>query len=150
MSTEGFTLVVPVTIKDEDCRSMLVSALEGGSNYWYYIPKMTRPPGVTDEDLKPGGKHNPDKWEYSHLYLYPFIEGGSVTFRAPANDTKKKWEEINGKTEWVLDRAAMQRGLEIMAQKYPWHFANVISDNTDAGTGDVFLQLALFSEVIFG
>jgi hypothetical protein len=32
----------------------------------------------------------------------------------------------------------------------PRHFADVLNENDDAGTGDVFLQCCLFGEIIFG
>jgi hypothetical protein len=42
------------------------------------------------------------------------------------------------------------KGLEIMATKYARHFADLVSENDDADTHDVFLQCALFGEVVYG
>lgn len=50
----------------------------------------------------------------------------------------------------VLDRAAVLRGCELMAAKYPHHFANLITDNSDCETGDVLIQLALLGDIIYG
>ena len=56
----------------------------------------------------------------------------------------------HGETEFPLNFTTMKQGIQIMADKYPEHFANVINENDDAETGDVFLQCCLFGEVVFG
>jgi hypothetical protein len=38
----------------------------------------------------------------------------------------------------------------LMKQKFPEHYARVLDQRDDAGDADVFLQLALFDDVIFG
>lgn len=42
------------------------------------------------------------------------------------------------------------RGLQVMAEKYPRHFGNLISDNDDAETGDVLLQCSVLGEIVYG
>ena len=49
-----------------------------------------------------------------------------------------------------LDLDAMRHGLHLMSVKYPNHFADVMDENDDADTGDVFLQLSLYGEIVFG
>lgn len=51
---------------------------------------------------------------------------------------------------YQLNLDAIKSGLEIMADKFPKVFAEVLLDNTDAGTGDIFLQCALLGEVLYG
>lgn len=53
-------------------------------------------------------------------------------------------------TEYRLDRAALLRGSDLMAEKFPHHFANVITENADAETGDVYLQCCLFGGIVYG
>jgi hypothetical protein len=50
----------------------------------------------------------------------------------------------------MLDRVAILEGLRIMAEKEPRHFADFMTENDDADTGDVFLQCCLYGEVIYG
>jgi len=50
----------------------------------------------------------------------------------------------------ILDIKACLTGLSLMAEKYSEDFANFLSQNDDANTSDIFLQLALYAEVIFG
>lgn len=46
--------------------------------------------------------------------------------------------------------ADVRNGLKLMRDKYPYHFADLVSENDDLYTGDVWLQLAVFGEVIYG
>lgn len=44
----------------------------------------------------------------------------------------------------------VQKGLELMRDKYPRHYADLMEEEDDAITGDVWLQLAVFGELIYG
>ena len=46
--------------------------------------------------------------------------------------------------------ADVQKGLELMRDQYPRHYADLVEENDDAITGDVWLQLAVFGELIYG
>jgi hypothetical protein len=48
-----------------------------------------------------------------------------------------------------LDMAAIKNGLKVMAEKYPHHWQDFVSENDDAITGDVFLQCCLFGEIVY-
>ena len=37
-----------------------------------------------------------------------------------------------------------------MKKEYPSHYADLVEENDDAETGDIWLQLAVFGEVIYG
>jgi hypothetical protein len=54
--------------------------------------------------------------------------------------------------KFTLNKAAIIRGKELMATdpQYSSHYADVLRENDDADTGDVFLQLCLFGEVVYG
>lgn len=106
-------------------KDLLCCALEGGSNYWYFIKSFNYP------------NNKKVYLEFPHLDL-PFLEGGSLTITA---------EEMSEK---LLNLEAINKGLEIMKEKYPRHYADFITENDDAITGDVFLQCTLYGEVIFG
>ncbi len=41
------------------------------------------------------------------------------------------------------------KGFEIMAEKYPHHFGDFITENDDATTADVFLQCCLLGEIVY-
>ena len=44
----------------------------------------------------------------------------------------------------------VQKGLELMRDQYPRHYADLVEENDDLITGDVWLQLAVFGELIYG
>lgn len=128
----------------ERVRDLLCCAFEGGSNYWYEIGMVSWPEGYTREDYREGGKGQTGGSYYHWSQLVPTQEGGALHVSSKARD------EIGGKRVWILDREACARGLSVMAEKCAWHHADFVAGNEDACTGDVFLQCALFSEVVFG
>lgn len=121
---------IKVNIEDKRISDLLCNAFEGGSNYWYWIESYNYPEGQTGEGLN---------LKYPHLDL-PLVEGGSLTISDQEGVMPDK----------ILDKAAILRGLTIMAEKWPKPFADFMTENDDAETGDVFLQCALYGEVIFG
>lgn len=125
-------------------RDLLVAAFEGGSNYWYRIDGKKLPPGTKIEDFKKGGRMQPRRPDGSEDYyhwsqLIPTIPGGQLILR-----------ETEGNEAVVLDLPAIKKGLMLMKQKYPKHYERALDESYDAGDADVFLQVALFDDVIFG
>ena len=56
---------------------------------------------------------------------------------------------IAGKcSRYVLDRAKIAVGLALLADTAHW--VDFMDENEDGTTGDVFLQMCLFGEVVFG
>lgn len=123
-------------ISAEDVSNLICSAFEGGgARYWcrimdYREPKVIRPVHA-GEKVYP---HND----------YPLLEGGAVICRLLEEETDKKYKPL------VLDREAIQRGLTLMAQKYPRHWGDFLSENSDANTGDAFVQLCLLGDLVYG
>lgn len=131
------TLAVTIAFPLARISDLLSCAFEGGSNYWYSIEKFV---GVSN-DLT---FRSDEKAVYRHLD-YPLNEGHALMVsdaKAVDSDADKRVEQ--------LDLAACRRGLEVMAAKYPQHYSNFLADNEDAETGDVFLQCALFGEIVYG
>ena len=44
----------------------------------------------------------------------------------------------------------IRKGLELMRDQYPRHYADLMEEEDDAITGDVWLQLAVFGELVYG
>lgn len=137
-----------------DIAGLLCSAFEGGSNYWCSITAYQEPKEIHPVlDKKKVFRHTD----------FPLLEGGAVicrdTMEEPSTDEEDEpIENEDGTmvdappvyTQLVLDREAIQRGLRLMAEKHPHHWANFVGDNSDAITGDVFLQLCLLGDIIYG
>jgi len=123
---------MPIT--DYRAADLLCGAFEGGSNYWYLIDSYVKP----EVEAKPWG----DEYTPSYIFL-PFSEGGAIVIVDMEDEDGEKF---------TLDRAAIERGKELLATdpNYSHHYADVLQENDDADTSDVFLQLCLFGEVVYG
>lgn len=115
---------------------LLCSAFEGGSNYWYLIERYEYPLGKTRKDFR-----------YPHVEV-PFQEGGAIIIRDTEGD-QGTGENAKGNV-YRLDRAALAKGWALMRDEYARHYADAMGEDSDAVTGDVFLQCCLFGEVVYG
>lgn len=137
---DALSVAVPLKIKRKALANLLCCGFEGGVGYWCAIKRYIKPAKV--EPVIEAGRENAQPCKHTD---YPLLEGGAVVcIVEEAGDDKA----LQG--EKVLDLAAVQRGLAVMAEKYPLHFANFLSENEDAETGDVFIQCCLLGDVIFG
>lgn len=123
-----------INVPEQAIEDNLVSALEGGSNYWAQMGSM--------RNKKPM-RGNPNKCvdtKYLPSYITtPLSEDGILLI----------YVEDTGITH-ELTRAKIMEGLKVMADKYPKHFGDLLAEDGDSTTGDVFLQCALFGEVRYG
>lgn len=126
---------IQVEIADAQIENLIVSALEGGANYWYEIQSMCRPTKLVY-------RADPNK-VFAHVD-YPMNAGGHLMI--------KQHVDPDGPGVRKFNRAAIDRGLQALAdnEKYKHHLADIIRDDTDATTGDVFLQFCLYGEVLYG
>lgn len=88
------------------------------------------------------------------------IEGGSNYWaHIDAGEHQAGWEnyltakfkdrEGGGKTHRLsIDK--LKKGLTVLAEKYPWHFQDIIRESGDATTGDVLVQCALLGDIVYG
>ena len=127
---------VSIPISDERINDLIISAIEGGINYWCRRIKLF------DADNDRVG------WAY-------------VVKKGIVGNTKIVFIEDDGQdgAEHTLDLLSrkfynfpdeLQSGLRAMATKYPWHFAHFIGENDDAETADVFIQCCLFGGLRYG
>jgi hypothetical protein len=122
----------------------LASGMEGGIGYWAKITDY-REPAALERTLdklsaevygeKPGKELN----IYRHID-YVLNEGGGVQLQECERDESKAWLTLEG----------LRRGVQLMADQYPKHFADLAANSGDAITGDVLVQLAVFGELIYG
>ena len=124
---------VTMNIDEQKIASLLCCGFEGGVGYWCRIVGYKEPAkkrGIIFEDEV-----------FPHID-YP-LTGGAVVCRTT---------DESEPNDLVLDREAIDKGLELMASEQPHHFANFVSDKClyDAETGDVFIQLCLLGKVVYG
>jgi hypothetical protein len=111
------------TIPLERIADLLICALEGGSNHWIDSIEIT---------------YNAEKTEGYPQYAID-VEGWSITLYGKNTEALGSLMLLN-----------LIAGLRLMSTQHPRHFLNFINEDEDADTGDVFLQLATFGELIYG
>lgn len=65
-------------------------------------------------------------------------------------DEGKSWQDKKNIRRHICGRSEFEAGLQLMAEKYPDHFKDLMQENDDAITGDVFLQCIALKEVVYG
>ena len=137
---------------NEDYEFFMVTAFEGGINYWasgYSIEPSHKLSEVSDKHKKK--YHN--QIYYSHTgglnpyYSYlPVIadEDYFVAFKDVNGDNG-----IEGKV-YKLTKKSLRRGLDIMKDKYPHSYLDLKEENYDAYTADILVQCSLFGELVYG
>jgi hypothetical protein len=99
-----------------------VSAIEGGSNYWYVI----------EEGRWNAGKH---------------IWDGTMTI---SNKKIVEDEHKSKIIEKKIDAHSIAKGWEVFKKSHQRHYKDAIAENGDATTGDVLLQCIVLGKVIYG
>jgi hypothetical protein len=119
---------------------LLCNAFEGGVN-WCVILDNRQP---TEEVMIPV------EWKkYPHI-SYCWGDGAVLL-----GDSDAYWgggedeSTLEDSEKWELTEEKIIKGLMVMADKYSRHFSDFMNDNQDAETGDVFLQCALFGDIVF-
>ena len=135
----SFEVIVKHEISRERVGDLLCSAFEGGSNYWYRIEEFHAPSVYqfrADEHAI-----------YQHLD-YPLNPEGYLII----SDYFGMDGVLKGMKVRRLNYSTIKRGLRLLStsKTYAHHWRDFITENEDATTGDVFLQLCLFGEVIYG
>ena len=122
-------------------RDLLCAAFEGGSNYWLVIERRYFGPGITYEDFREGGKFQTPRDYFHPDELIPTVDHCGLIVGTNDDDEEKVYD---------LNVTTLRNGLQRMADKQPRDWQDFLEENEDAGTGDVFLQLCLFNEVVYG
>jgi hypothetical protein len=123
-------VITTIKIDNQKIKDLIITAIEVGSNYWACF-KL------------------PEGWKekYGSIEEIPFKGGDIEVYDC-------KTVELLG----VLNLATVQTGLQLMADRKDVtgktvparHFKNFGTDNEDVETADVFLQLAVLGEIVYG
>ena len=147
-TNDTFTVTRPVPL--EIIRGLLCCAFEGGSNYWY---------GDLDIDSYPTGiDKKDDRLEFWHTSI-PTYPGGKISFidieempgeEGSGHEYVEGWGRVERRDlRHTLTLERLILGAQALAEKFPRHWANALSQNDDAYTGDAYLQCCVFGDVIY-
>lgn len=134
---KNFTVKMNKIFTNDQIAGILCTAFEGGMvDQWAQVVGFKKPEVKANFDKKDGSSID---WHDYRLYSYPLGSGGKVTVLDTYENKK-----------YILNRASIQKGLQVMAEKFPRHFNDFVTENDDAITGDVFLQCCLLEDVVYG
>ena len=114
-----------VVVKPEMVEYLLISAFEGGSNYWY-------------DDLETLDKTSTKSTASERFYEDIVTHGFSLV------------DKENNNTKHSVTPEMLKAAVKVMHDTELSHFNDAMNENDDASTGDVYLQLAVFGKVIYG
>jgi hypothetical protein len=132
------------TFGKEDIINLFVDALEGGSNYWYHIRHL--PNEVRYKAKEMGQSVSEAIGEY-------ILKGGYVQFY----DAEEEYDE-DDYTEThsdngllgTVDMDSILEAITIIKRDYPDVWENILDEQYDANDADIFLQLCVMGDVVFG
>ena len=125
-------------ISRERVADLLCGALEGGSNYWYNLPDLEMVRMLTKE-MK--GQPIVDRIITAVYDHGASIEVYDIEDYNIDNDENEKLGDFN--------LAAIESGNNIMFNDYPNQFADVLNENDDAETADVWFQLCVMGKLVY-
>lgn len=140
----------------EDIIDLFVTALEGGSNYWYYMD-------LPDNIESYGQSISEAVGEYilqgNKVYFYDdelrsdVIRGlnrGEYTIQGDVIDQKRFDEDIDETFLGYVDMDKILDSISVIKTEYREIWENILLEQADAGDADVFLQLCVMGEIVFG
>jgi hypothetical protein len=129
-----------------DLVNLFTTALEGGSNYWYYIKHL---PKDVKYDMQHIGVHG------SKAISKYLLGGGKMYFydkdEIIGDDSDDGYEYMNEKGYLgYVDIDKILDGINLLKNKYSEIHYRILNGQFDADDADVFLQLCVMGEVKFG
>lgn len=129
-------------IEEEELWDLMVTAFEGGSNYWIGTVNVSVETRKLHSIFASEFGNTVTSWRWYHQV--PFVLAGTSGYKGH----ELEMDTPAGKFYLTINK--LFDGLKLMHEEASTHYNNFISENWDAITADVFLQYALFGEVIFG
>jgi hypothetical protein len=127
-------MAITIEINRERRLDMLVGALEGGSNYWCIFGEEA---SIIIGRVSPSNGVD----SFAERLLKTLEAGESV----PVHDAEDETVLLG-----TLSLETIERGEQLMYDNFPNHFADILSENDDAITADIYFQYAVLGEIVYG
>lgn len=134
--TENFSVIVKKEVPRAVLEAVFVTALEGGSNYWYFLP---------DDAIGVIRKAVPkEQDQYLSSAFSKAVLDHNV--RVPIHDAEDE-DELLG----YISASTIQDRLQKLSEDkdYNWALERELNEDGDAESSDVVFQYLAFGEVIF-
>ena len=133
-------LQVTIDVPLSTAVNAVVGAMEGGYSPWIHSFHPTKDPeSIAAIAAKPEG----EIW-YSSETFWRLGGRAVLTYDGPEE------EEGEGESSHTVDLLGLSLALNRMNKVAPRHFADLVGENDDAITHDVFMQMTVFEEIIYG
>lgn len=128
-------MTINLEISEQTICDQLCTALEGGSNYWYFIGDINRKYFKKGDTLV-------DNLTRSFM--------ADKNYKLPIYDIESadEFEDMDKLGDVTYD--SMAKAFNIMSKDYPIQLSNILSGNYDADDSDIWFQLATMGEVVYG
>lgn len=139
------SISVKKDISKRQIQSLLCSLVESGYsvNWFHDLGNNKLAPGLTIEDFNEGGRFAGDEY-FPYYMIVPLTSGcQSVWVCEPVEDGCKE-------IKFKVGIEQITKGLQLMAEQEPKHFQDIIDEDTDAETADIFGQFVVYGKIIFG
>lgn len=125
-------ITVSSNLDNQVIEDLIITALEGGSNYWYWIEEFPSNFPAGNEPLA--------------VRFFDFIWNFKGKMKIYDIESDPKKPELLG----TISKESVKEAFNIMAKEYSYNLGNILQDNWDANDADVLFQLAVMGKVIFG
>lgn len=133
---------VEIEVEPQRLCDLLVGVFDlGACNYWVYKVDYEMP---EDPDWSWCTPSEREDWEGSRKVYVAAMCGGHIDWVLLNDDENGPGETVR------TGRKELIKGVKVMAEKYPHHFSNLVNDNDDAETSDVFAQCCVLGEIVYG
>ena len=109
---------------------LLVTALEGGSNYWYYIKSL--------EMIWDTPSNQP-----TSTRIYQAVMDNGVEIEI--HDIEDEDERLG-----VISKAGIEGALSKLKEIEPYIYEDIMNDAWDAESADAWFQIVVMGEIVYG
>lgn len=142
------TISVPREVKTERVMGLLCGLIENGYSSWSHrIKSYDYATGLSEDDFKEGGRLAPKEDYWPRYCRVPLHDNCSMILLV---DDEKEGEDSGKTREAIFNPENIKKGLELMAKNSPKHFNDLLDENDDANTADIFGQYVVYGEVVYG
>lgn len=143
----------PELFTDQELAGLLITAWEGGSNYWILEARYIPPRGMTEDELRRAAWRNAPS-DAKELWSEEGPEGrwplySLLPFLPETVKWKIKFIPDEGERVFLTPKNMRAAAKRILTE-YPEIFRRIKDGQYDANDADVWLQMSVFGEIVYG
>jgi len=141
-----------VNLPIESVEEVLITALEGGSNYWYHMGGEDKSTKWLEGQIEKGKLKRNESIHY--MWMDALFQGSPHPINIYDIEEVYEYEQALEECEPIgkLTLANIKKGLKLAQTEYPKFYAQHFPkyNNGDATSSDVIFQLITLGEIVYG